>query len=285
MFLPSFFTGHLIARFGVLRDHRRRRPDRARLRHRQPRRRRLRQFPASPTCWSGIGWNFAFVGGSTLLTTTYAPGRARQGAGQPRLHGLRVPPPRPRAALGRAGRQGRLGRDQPGRRAADVCRQRTPRSGSWPSSGGLSPAAAIARWPPWAIATTGTRKRRPASGAARPAKPPSEIIGWGLSAPARIGHNQGPPLDEPAADAFVALALAQGATPRPGRTPPHVDPEIAHATGRSRRRQLSRVHARALGFGAAPASRRRRQAAPPRGHRAGDAQPRSSTSSGRRRRR
>ena len=34
-------------------------------------------------------------------------------------------------------------------------------------------------------------------------KPPPEIIGWGLSAPARIGHNQGPPLDEPVADAFV----------------------------------------------------------------------------------
>jgi len=34
-------------------------------------------------------------------------------------------------------------------------------------------------------------------------RPPPEIIGWGLSAPARIGHNQGPPLDEPTADAFV----------------------------------------------------------------------------------
>lgn len=34
-------------------------------------------------------------------------------------------------------------------------------------------------------------------------RPPSEIITWGLSSPARIGHNQGPPLDEPAADAFV----------------------------------------------------------------------------------
>ena len=34
-------------------------------------------------------------------------------------------------------------------------------------------------------------------------KPPPEIIGWGLSAPARIGHNQGPPLEEPVADAFV----------------------------------------------------------------------------------
>jgi|RhiMethySRZTD1v2_1073278.scaffolds.fasta_scaffold1020221_2 hypothetical protein len=34
-------------------------------------------------------------------------------------------------------------------------------------------------------------------------RPPPEIIGWGLTAPARIGHNQGPPLDEPVVDAFV----------------------------------------------------------------------------------
>jgi hypothetical protein len=33
-------------------------------------------------------------------------------------------------------------------------------------------------------------------------RPPSEIIAWGLSAPARIGHNQGPPLEE-VGDAFV----------------------------------------------------------------------------------
>jgi hypothetical protein len=33
------------------------------------------------------------------------------------------------------------------------------------------------------------------------AKPPPEIIAWGLSA--RIGHNQGPPLEDPVADAFV----------------------------------------------------------------------------------
>jgi hypothetical protein len=32
-------------------------------------------------------------------------------------------------------------------------------------------------------------------------KPPPEIISWGL--PAGIGHNQGPPLDEAVADAFV----------------------------------------------------------------------------------
>ena len=33
-------------------------------------------------------------------------------------------------------------------------------------------------------------------------RPPPEIIGWGLSRPAPIGHNQGPPL-EPVGDAFV----------------------------------------------------------------------------------
>jgi hypothetical protein len=39
--------------------------------------------------------------------------------------------------------------------------------------------------------------------ALRGLKPPAEIIGWGLTASARIGHNQGPPLEEPVADAFV----------------------------------------------------------------------------------
>jgi hypothetical protein len=33
--------------------------------------------------------------------------------------------------------------------------------------------------------------------------PPPEIIGWGLSLSARIGHNQGPPLEQPTGDAFV----------------------------------------------------------------------------------
>lgn len=41
--------------------------------------------------------------------------------------------------------------------------------------------------------------RRPRHPALRGLKPPTEIIVWGL---ARIGHNQGPPLDEPV-DAFV----------------------------------------------------------------------------------
>ena len=33
-------------------------------------------------------------------------------------------------------------------------------------------------------------------------RPPPEIIGWGLSTYARIGHNQGPPLED-VADAYV----------------------------------------------------------------------------------
>jgi MFS family permease len=72
MFLPSFFTGHLITRFGVLPiigigacisigcglvnlagvD--------------------FMNFLIANVC-VGLGWNFMFVGGSTLLTTTYRP--------------------------------------------------------------------------------------------------------------------------------------------------------------------------------------------------------------------
>jgi MFS family permease len=71
MFLPSFFTGHLIARFGVL-----------------PMivAGGLIELGGALTNLAGIdfgnflvanvliglGWNFAYVGGSTLLTTTYA---------------------------------------------------------------------------------------------------------------------------------------------------------------------------------------------------------------------
>jgi MFS family permease len=79
MFLPSFFTGSLIARFGVLRI----------------------MFAgvgllaghvlitltgtgfysfAGALVLLGVGWNFLFVGGTTLLTTTYRPserGRAQ----------------------------------------------------------------------------------------------------------------------------------------------------------------------------------------------------------------
>ena len=43
--------------------------------------------------------------------------------------------------------------------------------------------------------------KRPRHPALRGLVPPPEIIAWGL--PARIGHNQGPPLEEPVADAFV----------------------------------------------------------------------------------
>jgi hypothetical protein len=45
-------------------------------------------------------------------------------------------------------------------------------------------------------------RKKVAHPALRGLKPPPDIIAWGLPAPARIGHNQGPPLEEPA-DAFV----------------------------------------------------------------------------------
>jgi MFS family permease len=72
MFLPSFFTGHLIARFGVL-------PVIATG--------GLIEFGCAIVNLAGVdfanflvanvlvgmGWNFAYIGGSTLLTTTYTP--------------------------------------------------------------------------------------------------------------------------------------------------------------------------------------------------------------------
>jgi MFS family permease len=86
MFVPSFFTGHLIQRFGVVTVI-------------------LAGFALLAGCvavnltgtsvpqfWAalvllGLGWNFAFVGSSTLLTETYRPSeRARVQA----LHDLMV---------------------------------------------------------------------------------------------------------------------------------------------------------------------------------------------------
>ncbi|MEO5672637.1 MAG: MFS transporter [Ramlibacter sp.] len=79
MFVPSFFTGSLVARFGVLRimmtgvallaahvmvtltGH------------------QFQSF-AGALVLLGVGWNFLFIGGTTLLTTTYTPaerGRAQ----------------------------------------------------------------------------------------------------------------------------------------------------------------------------------------------------------------
>jgi hypothetical protein len=48
------------------------------------------------------------------------------------------------------------------------------------------------------------RRRRPRHPGLDHLPPPPELIAWGLPGPARIGHNQGPPLDdEPVNDAFV----------------------------------------------------------------------------------
>ena len=96
MFLPSFFTGYLIARFGVLR---------------------IIAIGAiiQVGCavinlagidfWNfffanilvGLGWNFAFVGGTTLLTETYRPAERAKAQG---THDLIVYGATASAALG-----------------------------------------------------------------------------------------------------------------------------------------------------------------------------------------
>jgi hypothetical protein len=47
------------------------------------------------------------------------------------------------------------------------------------------------------------RRRRPRQAGLEPLPPPDEPAGWGLHLPARIGHNQGPPLDEPEGSAYL----------------------------------------------------------------------------------
>jgi hypothetical protein len=47
------------------------------------------------------------------------------------------------------------------------------------------------------------RRRRRGHPGVEPLWPPEALAGWGLHEPARIGHNQGPPLDEPAGSLYV----------------------------------------------------------------------------------
>ncbi len=53
------------------------------------------------------------------------------------------------------------------------------------------------------------RRRRSRHPALEPLPPPDEPAGWGLHEPARIGHNQGPPLDAPVGDAYVRYCWRQ----------------------------------------------------------------------------
>jgi len=72
MFVPSFFTGSLIARFGVLRVML---AGVAILAVHVMVTLTGTQFPsfAVALVLLGVGWNFLYVGGTTLLTTTYKP--------------------------------------------------------------------------------------------------------------------------------------------------------------------------------------------------------------------
>jgi hypothetical protein len=46
-------------------------------------------------------------------------------------------------------------------------------------------------------------RKRPRHPALDHLPPPPELMAWGLAAPARLGHNGGPPLEEPPRDPFV----------------------------------------------------------------------------------
>ena len=72
MFLPSFFTGHLIQRFGVLTIIGTGALIQAGCAMVNLSGIQLENFIIANVL-VGLGWNFAFVGGSTLLTTTYQP--------------------------------------------------------------------------------------------------------------------------------------------------------------------------------------------------------------------
>lgn len=79
MFLPSFFTGHLIARFGVIRIMLAGATLLAGHVLLSLSGTGLVSF-ASALVLLGVGWNFLYIGGTTLLTTTYRPaekGRAQ----------------------------------------------------------------------------------------------------------------------------------------------------------------------------------------------------------------
>ncbi|MGE0848880.1 MAG: MFS transporter [Hyphomicrobiaceae bacterium] len=72
MFLPSFFTGHLITRFGVLTVVAAGAMIELSGAIINLTGLQLGHFVLSNVL-IGLGWNFTYVGGSTLLTTTYAP--------------------------------------------------------------------------------------------------------------------------------------------------------------------------------------------------------------------
>ena len=252
MFLPSFFTGHLdralrrapiIATGGVI------------------------EFAVSLVNLAGVdfanfsvanilvglGWNFAYVGGSTLLTTTYAPAerakvqashdftvytatatsaalsgvlQAKAGWIVINLAAVPLMAVVVGAALWLMAQQRRVGRRRPPNSAECVAHMgdrydRDRKKGLHPALRGL--------------------------------KPPSEIIAWGLTR-ARIGHNQGPPLEEPVADAFVRWRWRK-AHQEAWKNPPLSILQAARRARRGRRRDLPRIHAGAARHRPPPAGR------------------------------
>ena len=72
MFVPSFFTGHLIRRFGAVRVMAAGVVAERRLHRRRAVGRRAERFLIA-LFTLGVGWNFLFIGGTSLVTTAYRP--------------------------------------------------------------------------------------------------------------------------------------------------------------------------------------------------------------------
>ena len=236
---------------------------RVRLRAREPGRRRLRQLPDRQHP-RRRGVELRLRRRLDAFDYNLCTRRARQGAGKPRLHRVcfdRVGG----GAVGHPAGQGRLDRHQPGGPAADGRRggRRHLADDAAAARGGGPDAGGVERP---GIATgicMGDRydrnQRKVAHPALRGLKPPSEILTWGLSSPARIGHNQGPPLDEPVADAFVRWRWRK-AYQEAWKTPSMGIVKLRVARARGGGRHLPRVHARVARLRPTPAGRRRRQA-------------------------
>ena len=168
MFLPGFFTGRLIQRFGV---------------HRIIMIGGLLTLGCVavnlfelPVFWTfvvalallGVGWNFMFVGGTTLLTTALRAGGAGAGAGDPRFHRVRQRGD-DRADLRRGAGDRGVGRAEPDRGAAGADRVRrrglalagAVTDGGGPAFGVLK-AVCLWSWPPRGQRSATVRVTRPA---------------------------------------------------------------------------------------------------------------------------
>ena len=129
MFAPSFFTGHLIARFGVERVIAAGLVILAAAGAVALAGVSLGHFSLALVLL-GLGWNFGFIGATAMLAAAHTPAGARPGAGDERLRGLRPG----RARLARLGRADELLGRRRGRPAGPPSTSRWRRSWRSPAA-------------------------------------------------------------------------------------------------------------------------------------------------------